>query len=83
MSVAPTSGLDRANSGTTYFWAITASDGLSTSLGPTWRFATVAAPPIYRIYLPHSPNAPDGANDLPPFPSPPDRAGAVAVFTFL
>lgn len=32
-----------------YYWAITASDGISTVVGPVWRFATVG---FERIYLP-------------------------------
>ena len=32
---------------TTYYWGITASDGISTSVGPTWRFTTFKC-----IYLP-------------------------------
>jgi hypothetical protein len=34
---------------TTYYWAITATDGISTSAGPTWRFSTVG---WERVYLP-------------------------------
>jgi uncharacterized repeat protein (TIGR01451 family) len=33
----------------TYYWGITASDGISTSVGPTWRFTTVG---FKYIYLP-------------------------------
>jgi len=32
---------------TTYYWGITASDGISTSIGPTWRFTTVGFKCIY------------------------------------
>jgi hypothetical protein len=34
--------------GTTYYWAITATDGISTTAGPLWRFTTGK----YLIYLP-------------------------------
>jgi hypothetical protein len=33
--------------GTTYYWAITVSDGMSTTAGPTWSFTTARY-----IYLP-------------------------------
>lgn len=39
----------RLEAGTTYYWGITATDGLSTSVGATWSFSTVSA---HRIYLP-------------------------------
>jgi hypothetical protein len=34
---------------TTYYWAITATDGISTSVGPVWHFTTVE---LEYIYLP-------------------------------
>ena len=38
---------------THYYWRITATDGLSTTLGPTWQFTTAAvAVGEYKIYLP-------------------------------
>lgn len=33
---------------TTYYWTITASDGISTTAGPTWSFSTVS-PPCTRL----------------------------------
>jgi hypothetical protein len=35
--------------GTAYYWVITASDGISTTVGQVWRFTTVVE---YLIYLP-------------------------------
>lgn len=32
---------------TTYYWAITATDGISTSVSPTWRFSTVGWKHVY------------------------------------
>jgi uncharacterized repeat protein (TIGR01451 family) len=37
---------------TTYYWVITASDGISTSVGPTWRFTTSPKHFDYRVFLP-------------------------------
>ena len=34
---------------TTYYWSVTASDGISTTKGPPWRFTTIK--PNY-VYLP-------------------------------
>ena len=34
---------------TTYYWVITATDGISTVVGPTWRFSTAG---FEYIYLP-------------------------------
>ena len=36
---------------TAYYWQITATDGLSTTVGPTWRFTTLP-PEDYRVFLP-------------------------------
>jgi len=38
--------------GTTYYWVITATDGLSTTVGPTWQFSTVGGTTDHYIYLP-------------------------------
>jgi hypothetical protein len=38
---------------TTYYWLITAADGMSTSVGATWSFTTgTTASPDYKVYLP-------------------------------
>jgi hypothetical protein len=36
---------------TTYYWFITATDGISSVVGPLWRFTTVG-PVEYSVYLP-------------------------------
>jgi hypothetical protein len=51
---------------TIYHWAITASDGLSESVGPTWAFTTaVVVPPNRAPYVPSDPIPADGATDVP------------------
>ena len=49
--------------GTTYFWRITATDGMSTTVGPVWSFRT--APANYPPYTPYKPSPADGAGDVP------------------
>jgi hypothetical protein len=39
-------------SNTTYYWLIAATDGLSTTTGPTWRFTTADSSARRFIYLP-------------------------------
>lgn len=36
---------------TSYYWSISCSDGIHTTMGPTWRFHTVGLDPV-EIYLP-------------------------------
>ncbi len=51
---------------TTYYWAITATDGLSVSVGPLWSFTTAAtAPPNQAPYVPNAPTPANGATDVP------------------
>ncbi len=52
--------------GTMYYWQITASDGISTSVGATWHFTTSTSVPANQA--PNVPNTPDpqnGASDVP------------------
>jgi hypothetical protein len=35
---------------TTYYWRITATDGISQTTGPVWQFTTIASE--QRVYLP-------------------------------
>ena len=35
---------------TTYYWRITATDGISQTIGPVWQFTTIASE--QRVYLP-------------------------------
>jgi M6 family metalloprotease-like protein len=37
---------------THYYWKITATDGISTTVGPLWDFTTRSDATIYRVYLP-------------------------------
>ncbi|CAG0935431.1 hypothetical protein TFLX_04271 [Thermoflexales bacterium] len=37
---------------THYYWRITATDGISTTVGPLWEFTTRSDAIIYRVYLP-------------------------------
>jgi subtilisin family serine protease len=37
---------------TTYYWVITATDGISTIAGSTWTFTTVTEQPFHKIFLP-------------------------------
>jgi hypothetical protein len=37
---------------THYYWTVTATDGVSTTVGPLWEFTTRNDATIYRIYLP-------------------------------
>lgn len=51
---------------TTYYWRITASDGLSTTTGPVWAFATAAvAAPNRAPNVPNMPNPSDGLTGVP------------------
>jgi len=51
---------------TTYYWIITATDGLSASAGSTWQFTTTATSPSNQApNTPSDPDPPDGANDIP------------------
>jgi hypothetical protein len=51
------------NADTTYYWRITATDRLSTTVGPVWTFRTT--PSNYPPYTPYKPRPADGAGDLP------------------
>ncbi len=57
--------------GNTYYWRITATDGLSSTVGPLWSFTVVAAQPVNQ-----APNAPSN-------PTPADGATAVPTNTVL
>jgi hypothetical protein len=35
---------------TTYYWRITATDGISQTIGPVWQFTTIVSE--QRVYLP-------------------------------
>lgn len=48
---------------TRYYWVVTATDGLSTSVGPMWSFSTV--PPNRAPHTPASPSPDNGAEDVP------------------
>jgi hypothetical protein len=48
---------------TTYYWRITATDGMSTTTGPIWTFSTV--PSNYPPHTPYRPSPVDGAGDVP------------------
>jgi hypothetical protein len=48
--------------GATYYWAITATDGLSTTAGPVWSFTT--APSNYPPYTPYKPSPSDEDSDV-------------------
>ena len=37
---------------THYYWKVTATDGVSTTVGPLWEFTTRNEATIYRVYLP-------------------------------
>jgi hypothetical protein len=37
---------------THYYWKITATDGVSVTVGPVWEFTTRNDATIYRVYLP-------------------------------
>jgi hypothetical protein len=54
--VGQTSGLSfnpgQLLTNTHYFWKITATDGISTTVGPLWDFTTRSDATIYRVYLP-------------------------------
>ena len=49
----------------TYYWQITATDGLSTTVGPTWSFHTATGPTVnHAPYEPNNPSPPDGATGV-------------------
>jgi hypothetical protein len=48
---------------TIYYWAVTATDGISTTAGPTWSFSTIV-PPDAPPNVPHAPDPADGASDV-------------------
>jgi M6 family metalloprotease-like protein len=48
----PISGSLNLLENTHYYWVITATDGLSTTVGPTWSFTTTEATELQYIYLP-------------------------------
>jgi hypothetical protein len=51
---------------TRYYWRIMASDGLSTTMGPIWRFRTTdEAAPNRPPVLPYNPNPADKTTDVP------------------
>jgi hypothetical protein len=50
---------------TTYFWIITATDGISIAVGPAWRFNTAVAPPNQAPYMPTNPIPANGATAVP------------------
>ncbi|MCP4529225.1 MAG: hypothetical protein GY833_25445, partial [Aestuariibacter sp.] len=52
--------------GTAYHWIITATDGISTAVGPTWSFGTaVAVLPNQAPYTPTRPIPVNSASDIP------------------
>jgi len=62
---------------TTYYWAITATDGLSVSVGGPWHFTTgVSTTQGYRVFLPLAARNRTSAGTLD-LPVPPERAGAI------
>jgi hypothetical protein len=51
---------------TTYYWTITATDGLSESVGPRWVFTTTLSASFNRPpHMPANPIPADGAKDVP------------------
>ncbi|MCP4540519.1 MAG: hypothetical protein GY832_25565 [Chloroflexi bacterium] len=50
---------------TVYYWAITATDGISAVVGPTWQFTTAVPPPNQAPYTPTNPIPADRASNLP------------------
>jgi len=50
---------------TPYYWQITATDGLSTTVGSIWSFKTATGPTVnHAPYEPDNPSPPDGANGV-------------------
>ena len=75
--VVPTYDPGLLISDTTYYWTITATDGLSVSVGGPWHFTTgVSTTQDYRIFLPLAARNRTSAGTLD-LPVPPERAGAI------
>jgi hypothetical protein len=56
----------RLDTDTTYYWIITVTDGMSTTVGHTWSFDTaLEAAPNQSPDVPYNPNPADKATDVP------------------